>query len=186
MTTTVATVIARQVELSGHVLLRGMEPLDPAEFFAENRDGLSAAWVTGHLACFADLFSSWLDPGGQLLLDGSFHQVFNETDVAEAGPVSKAASVDPAVYPKTLLLHRFREAVVKAQRVLGEFDIAQWDAPAPPDVPLSLRTCGAVWEILGGHINWHLGGLASSMPRFDGTYTLGLLPHHLYVRRVTR
>ncbi len=177
--TTAGQVIARQIDRSGSTLLLALEPLDGAEFYAENVNGFSAAWVTGHLACVADLFSSWF--GGGLILGTPFHQVFNDTAVTGPGSVSKAASVDPRCYPKDALLLRFREAMVKALRTLGEFGPARWDAPPPSVVPVSLLTGGAVWEHLAVHIYWHLGELAGSMPRFFGTYTLNILPHHLYV-----
>lgn len=177
--TSVTSVIARQLTRSGETFILAMEPLDEAEFFAENPDGFSAAWVAGHLACVADLFSSWSD-GRTLLLDASFHAVFNETAVTGPGEVSKAASVDPGLYPKSSLLLAFQRAVVKALAVLRAFDPARWDSPAPSWVPVTL-TCGAVWEILAAHVYWHNGGLAGSMPRFAGTYTLNILPHHLYV-----
>jgi hypothetical protein len=179
MVTGPGQVIARQLTRSGETLLLAMEPLDEAEFFAENANGFSAAWVTGHLACVADLFSSWFD-GGQLLLDKGFHQVFNETAVVAAGMESKAASVNRERFGKALLLLRFRQAVIKALLVLKKLDPAAWDAPPPPGVPATLLTGGAVWEILAAHVYWHCGELAGSMPRFFGTYTLNILPHHLY------
>jgi hypothetical protein len=172
-------VIARQITYSGETLLLGMEPVDDSEFFAENKNGLSAAWVLGHLACVADLFSSWFD--GRKLLSSTFHQVFNDIAVAAAGPVSKAAGVDPALYPKDDLLLSFNLATVKALRALREFGSGQWDAPGPPGIPVTLLTGGAVWERLARHTDWHCGELAGSMPRFFGTYTLNILPHHLYV-----
>src|ERR1700722_7181798 len=70
-------VIARQLTRSGEIFILAMEPLDDGEFFAENPDGLSAAWVTGHLACVADLFSSWFT-GPPMTCGQEFHQVFNE------------------------------------------------------------------------------------------------------------
>ena len=146
----------------------------------ENPNGFSAAWVVGHLACVADLFSSWHD-NGRLLLDPEFHSVFNETDVVEDGPVSKAASVDRALYPKAALLFRFRQAMVKALRVLNAFELSQWDAPGPSGVPVSLSTGGAVWELLAVHAYWHCGELSGSMERFRGTYTLNILPHYFYI-----
>jgi hypothetical protein len=172
-------VIARQLTRSGETLLLAMEPLDEVEFFAENANGFSAAWVTGHLACVADLFSSWFDGGG-LMLDEWFHRVFNETAVTEAGLGSKAAGVDRERYPKVLLLLWFQQAVIKALLILKKLDPAAWDASPPPGVPATLLTGGAVWEILGAHVYWHCGELAGSMPRFFGTYTLNILPHHLY------
>lgn len=178
--TDAAQVVARQIVRSSDILLLALEPAGDGEFFAENPDGLSAAWVAGHLACVADLFSSWFDRQ-PLLLSSSFHQVFNETAVTAAGEeVSKAASVSREVYPKALLLRSFRQAVLKALRVLRAPGAAQWDAPAPPGAPVTLLTGGAAWEILAAHVYWHLGGLAGSMPRFRGTYTLNILPHYFY------
>jgi hypothetical protein len=179
-----ARVVARQIDRSGNTLLLALEPVDDDEFFAENANGFSAAWVVGHLTCVADLFSSWFD-GQRLLFDKSFHQVFNETAVTGAGPgagpVSKAASVNREGYTKAVLLLRFRQAVVKALRVLDAFEGSQWDAPGPPGTPVSLRAGGDVWEILAVHIYWHLGELAGSMPRFFGTYALNTLPHYFYI-----
>src|SRR6266705_2036950 len=129
--TDAAQVVARQVTRSGDILLLALEPVDDEEFFAENPNGFSAAWVTGHLACVADLFSSWFDRQ-PLLFSSSFHQVFNETAVTTAGEVSKAASVSRELYPKALLLQGFRQAVRKALRVLKAFGAAQWDTPGPP------------------------------------------------------
>jgi hypothetical protein len=181
---TAAQVVARQVTRSGETLLLALEPLDDGEFFAENKNGYSAAWVTGHLACVADLFSSWF--GNGLLFERPFHQVFNDTaDAAPflrlVDPVSKAASVDPALYPKTLLLARFQQAMRKALRILDAFGSELWDDPAPAGVPVTWRTGGDVWELLAVHTYWHCGELAGSMPRFSGTYTLNIAPHHLHV-----
>ncbi len=139
-------VVARQMDRSGNALILALAPLDDAEFFAANPNGFSAAWVVGHLACVADLFCSWHDDG-TLLLDSAFHNVFNETDVVANSPVSKAASVDSALYSKATLLLRFREAMVRALRVLNLFELSQWDAPAAAGVPVSLATGGAVWEL---------------------------------------
>jgi hypothetical protein len=172
-------VIARQMTRSGETLIIALEPVSDDEFFAENPDGLSAARVTGHLACVADLFSSWFD--GCRLLSAEFHQVFNDTAVTAAGPGSKAAGVSRELYPKADLLLWFRQAMVKALRALNAFDLSHWDTPGPPGLPVTMRTGGDVWEFLGGHTYWHCGGLASSMSRFRGTYTLNLQPHHLYV-----
>jgi hypothetical protein len=44
-----------------------------------------------------------------------------------------------------------------------------------------MATGGAIWERLAVHGYWHCGELAGSMPRFFGTYTLNIAPHHLYV-----
>jgi DinB superfamily len=172
-------VIRRQLDRAGNTLLLALEPVDEEEFFAENANGFSAAWTFGHLSCVADLFSSWIS--GELLFGPAFHLVFNETGVTGPGPVSKAAGVNRGLYPKADLLLRFRQASVKALRVLGAFDISQWDDPAPPAVPAGLLTRGAVWERLAVHTDWHCGELAGSMARFFGTYALNILPHHLYV-----
>lgn len=170
-----AAVIARQLDRSGNTLMLALEPLDEAEFFAGNPNGFSAAWVTGHLACVADLFSSWFD--GRLLLGPSFHAVFNQTAVTaeDADRVTMARQ-----YPKARLLLEFRRAMIKALRALAAFDEEQWDATGPAGIPVSLVTGGAVWEALAAHVYWHCGELAGSMPRFFGTYTLNVLPHHLY------
>lgn len=180
--TTAAQVIARQVTRSGETLLLALEPLDDDEFFAENKNGFSAAWVTGHLAGFADLFSSWFDGRG-LLFSDAFHRVFNDTAIAAAGPVSKAAGVDPGLYPKADLLLGFRRSFVRTLHALREFGDNRWDDAPPPGVPVTLLTGGSAWEILGGHVYWHCGELAGSMPRFYGTYALNILPHHLYARQ---
>lgn len=177
--TDVKQVIARQMDRSGNTLMLGLEPVSDDEFFAENATGFSAAWTIGHLACVADLFSSWFD--GHLLFGCEFHAVFNETDVAGPAPVSKAESASSKDYPKAYLLLRFREAMVKALRALEAFDAGQWDAPAPPGTPASLLNGGTVWEHLAVHVYWHLGELAGSMPRFAGTYTLNIVPHYFYL-----
>jgi hypothetical protein len=173
-------VIARQITRSGETLLLALEPLTHDEFYAPGLDGFSAAWVTGHLACVADLFSSWLDDA-PLLLDAEFHQVFNETAVTggEPDPAGKSAAAER--YPKNALLLVFRRAVIKALRVLSAFDPSRWDAPPPPAVPVTLTAAGSVWELLAVHIWWHCGELAGSVPRFHGTYTLNIAPHHLYM-----
>jgi hypothetical protein len=181
MTTSANQVVARQIDRSANTLLLALEPIDSAEFFAPNHNGFSAAWVVGHLSCVADLFSSWLDNDGGLLLDPEFHAVFNETAVTEAGTASKVAGISQNDSKEFLLL-QFRLATVKALRVLRDFK--EWDQPAPADVPASLLTCGAVWELLAVHIYWHLGELSGSMPRFFGTYTLNTLPHYVYVKPV--
>jgi len=173
-------VIARMITLSGQTLLLAVEPLSDDVFFAENDNGFSAAWVLGHGACFPDLFSSWFTDTG-LLLGAEFHAVFNETAVVAAGPVSKAASVDRERFPKEELMLRFREASTKALRVLRGFNVTEWDSPAPPGAPLTLRTAGDVWERLAVHSYWHNGELSGSMETFRGTYTLNIEPHHLYV-----
>jgi hypothetical protein len=177
--TDVKQVIARQMDRSGNTLMLGLEPVSDEEFFAENVTGFSAAWTVGHLSCVADLFSSWFD--GYLRFGREFHRVFNETDVTECIPVSRAASVDRERYPKAELLFLFRQAMVKALRALEEFDLEQWDAPAPPAAPVSLLTGGSVWELLAVHVYWHLGELSGSMPRFAGTYTLNTVPHYFYL-----
>jgi anti-sigma factor RsiW len=176
--TTPNDLVTRQIMRSGETLILAMEPLPDSLFFRENQDGFSAAWTVGHLACVADLFSSWFDDGA-LLLDEGFHRVFNETSVTAPGPLSKAVAVERENYGKQELLLRFRQAVVKALTVLSRFD--QWDAPPPRGVPATLTTGGSVWEILAAHIYWHCGALAGSMDAFFDTYTLNILPHHLYV-----
>lgn len=168
-------VIARQMTGGGDRLLLALEPLDDGEFYAVNPNGFSAAWVTGHVACVPDLFSSWFGSG--LVLDRGVHQVFNNTAGASAG----GQAVDRERYPKDVLLELFCRAQVKALRVLRAFGLEEWDAPAPPAAPVSLLTGGAVWEALGPHTWWHCAELAGSMKRFYGTTTLGTLPHRLYV-----
>jgi len=170
--------IERQMDDAGNRLVLALEPASKEEFFAANVTGFSAAWTVGHLASVADLFSSWFD--GHLLLSPGFHQVFNDTGAAEAGPVSKAVSVNSESYPQPYLLLRFRQATMKALDTLDAFDLAQWDAPAPPAAPVSLRAGGAVWEHLAVHADWHCGELAGSMPRFFGTYALNGVPHNFY------
>ena len=167
------------MDRSGNTLMLALEPLDDDEFYAENANGFSAAWSVGHLACVYDLFSSWFDNQRQLF-DRSFHKVFNETEIVDSQPVSKAGSVDRESHPKATMLLRLRQAHVKALQVLSAFDAAQWDAPGPPGTPAALPTCGAVWEHLAVHTYWHLGELAGSMPRFFGTYTMNIVPHYFY------
>jgi hypothetical protein len=172
-------VVARQLERSGATLMLGLEPLDDGEFYKVNVNGFSAAWVTGHLACVADLFSSWFDSDRGLLHSPGFHAVFNETgDGTTAGTAGRCAEAE--AWSKEVLLESYRRAVIRALRVLRRFDESQWDAPGPPGTP-ALLTGGGVWEHLAVHTYWHLGELAGSMPRFRGTYTLGILPHHFYV-----
>jgi hypothetical protein len=175
--TDVRQVIKRQMVRSGDTLLSALEPASGEEFFAGNVTGFSAAWTVGHLSCVADLFSSWFD--GHLLFGYEFHQVFNETAATGTDIASRVALARES-YPKADLLPRFCQAMIKAMRALDAFDLAQWDAPAPPGAPVSLLTGGAVWEHLAVHAYWHLGELAGSMPRFAGTYTLNILPHHLH------
>ena len=175
----VKQIIVRQMDRSGNTLALALEPLSDDEFYAENANGFSAAWAVGHLACVYDLFSSWFNDR-RLLFDPSFHKVFNETEVVGPDSVSKAASVDRDSHPKAILLLRLRQAHVRALQVLSAFDAAQWDAPAPRTAPAVLPTCGSVWEHLAVHTYWHLGELAGSMPRFFGTYTLNIVPHHFY------
>jgi hypothetical protein len=175
--TDVKQVIKRQVDRSGNTLMLGLEPVSDDEFFAENATGFSAAWTVGHLACVADLFSSWFD--GYLTFGREFHQVFNDTGVTAARPVSRAE--ENSKYSKENLLFSFRQGVTKALRTLEVFDAGQWDAPAPPHAPASLLTGGSVWEHLAVHVYWHCGELAGSMPRFYGTYTLNTVPHYFYV-----
>lgn len=174
---TPADVVLRQLDRSGNTLMLALEPVSDEEFFAVNANGFSAAWVTGHLACVADLFSSWLGDG-QLLLDAPFHAVFNETAVT--GATDRAAAAG-AHHTKAELLLKLRQSMVKALRVLAAFDASRWDAPAPPGTPASLLTGGAVWEVLAVHVYWHCGELAGSMPRFSGTYALNILPHYFYI-----
>jgi hypothetical protein len=170
-------IIMRQLDRSGNTLMLALEPVSDEEFYAENLNGFSAAWTVGHLACVADLFSYWLDDE-PLLFDPGFHKVFNDTDVNDG---EGSRTVDRVRYPKKLLLKLFQQAMVKALRVLKEFDLILWDGPAPPGVPVSLGTSGAVWEHLGVHVYWHCGELAGSMPRFFDTYTLNILPHYFYL-----
>lgn len=184
--TTPRDIIARQLDRSGTILLRALEPLTDEEFYAENANGYSAAWAVGHLAAVCDLMSFWLDTG-PLQFDPLFHRVFNDTTAAQAQPAEvpegmKTASKarEAVFYPKADLLQRFEQAVTKALRVLTGFDIAQWDAPGPPGTPRSLATGGAVWEHLAVHIYWHCGELAGSMERFHGTYTLNPMSHYFY------
>ena len=172
--------VIRLMDDAGSTLLLAMEPVSDRKFYAENADGLSAAWVVGHLACVLDLASSWF--GKPRMCERSFHAVFNETAATEV-TVSKASMVDPEKYPKALLLLLFNRAVVKAIRALDEFDITEWDAPGPPGVPVSLRTGGAVWEFLARHTDWHLGALSGSMPMFFGTFTLNIASHYFYDER---
>ena len=175
----VRDILARMITLSGQTFLLAMEPLSDDVFFAEQPNGFSAAWVTGHGACFPDLFSSWFT--GERVLGDDFHAVFNETAVVAAGPVSKAATVDRETYPKDLLMLRFREAGTKAIRTLRSFKLEEWYSQAPPGAPVGLLTAGSVWERLAVHTYWHNGELAGSMPVFHGTYSLNIEPHHLYV-----
>jgi hypothetical protein len=176
--TDLSQLIARQMDRSGSILMLGLEPVPDEEFFAENANGFSAAWVTGHLACFADLFSSWFD--GERVFDDAFHSVFNQTELAPEGAISKAVSVNPEINSKPALLFRFNMAWNKALDALAAFDVSQWDGPAPRGAPVGLLTAGAVWETIAVHVYWHLGELAGSMPMFFGTYTLNIYPHHFY------
>jgi hypothetical protein len=177
--TDVKQLVERQMVTAGNTLLIAMETVGDDEFFHKQVTGFSAAWTVGHLACVPDLFSGWF--GGHVLLNEQFHHMFNETDVVEAGALSKAESVDREFFPKKLLLYHYRQAMVKAIQILRSFDIEQWDAPPPLGVPVTLLTGGAVWERLAVHGDWHNGELAGSMPRFFDTHAMNPLPHHLYV-----
>ena len=183
--TTPADIIARQLDRSGTILLRALEPLSDEEFYAENANGCSAAWTVGHLAAVCDLLSFAFDTGPRQF-DPLFHRVFNDTAAqVQPGEVPAGATVagkarQAVYYPKADLLQRFEQAVTKALRVLTAFDTAQWDAPGPPGTPRSLATGGAVWEHLAVHIYWHCGELAGSMERFHGTYTLNPMSHYFY------
>lgn len=175
--TTLQQVIARQMTLTGERLMDALEPLTAAEFFAGLPTGYSPGWTLTHLTCVADLFSSWFD--GVLLYDHEFHKVFNDTGISEPEPFTRAASIDQDLYPMSLLLHRFPEAMRKALRALAAFPVQQWDAPPPRAVPAIMPTGGWVWEHLGLHTAWHCGELAGSMERFYGTYSLNVLSHRL-------
>jgi hypothetical protein len=166
-------VIARQMEHSGSTLLTALEPLDETEFFAVNANGFSAAWVTGHLAAVAELFSSWFD--GDPVRDPAFHSVFNETSATAAARDLDAIRHS---YSKDILLLAFRRATIKALRALRT--VTDWDAPGPPSTPAGL-TAGGVWERLAMHTGWHCGELAGSMKRFHGTYTLNTVSHYFYI-----
>ncbi len=175
-------IIANQISRSGETLVLALEPLTDDEFFGCLDTGYSPAWTIGHLTCVADLFSAWLDIKPKLFNE-EFHEVFNEVDVNDWKPqtISKAAKVSPDSFPKEMLLHNFRQAVIKALNVLDNFDIARWYTRGIAGVP-ALITAGEVWELLAVHIYWHCGELAGSMPRFFGTYSLNILPHHFYRR----
>lgn len=183
MNSTSKHVVSRQIHRSGNILLNAMSLVDDDEFFAENSNGLSAAWVVGHLACVSDLFTKWFR--GELMFSSEFHSVFNDTDMAGPAPISKAASVDREMYSKADLLLWFRQAVVKALLALDAFDITMWDAPGPNGTPLSLSTGGEVWEVLAVHTYWHLGELSGSMPRFFDMYSLHALPNYFYMADVS-
>lgn len=175
-------IIINQITRSGETLVLALEPLTDDEFFGCLDTGYSPAWTVGHLACVADLFSSWLDIKPKMF-DSSVHDVFNETDVNEWRPqtASKAMNVNRDEFPKEVLLHNLRRAMIKALDVLDNFDTSRWYTKGISGVP-ALITAGEIWELLAVHIYWHCGELAGSMPRFFGTYTLNILPHHFYRR----
>jgi hypothetical protein len=171
-------VVRRQMNQGGNILLCGLEPLTPEEFFAGGPNGISAAWTVGHLACVTDLFTSWMEEREPLIAKHA-HDVFNSLEIAKK-TVTKAESVDPKTFPKADILLLFRRAQIRALELLDGFDEALWEAAAPRGVPETLPTYGAIWQSLGVHTYWHLGELSGCLQRFHGTYTLNTVAHYFY------
>jgi len=168
---------------SGNILLSAVEPMADRELYLECDNGISIAWTLGHLACVHDLFGTWLGADGRQLASDT-HHIFNSLDIGDGSVTvkpSKAASVDPALYPKARLIGMFRSTQVANLRRLERFDPARWREPVPPTGPDSLPTLGAIWESLGVHTYWHLGELSGCHPSFKGTYTLNTVLHYFYV-----
>jgi hypothetical protein len=173
------TLVRRQMNQGGNILLSGLEPLSEAEFFAGGANGISPAWTVGHLACVLDLFTSWVERR-DLALARWTHDIFNSLHIEKKKDITKAESVDPKVLSKADILLLFRKSQVHALEVLREFDMLQWDRPTPYNVPDTLPTWGDIWQSLGVHPFWHLGELAGCIPRFHGTYTLNTVTHYFY------
>jgi DinB superfamily len=176
----VKSIIRRQMNQSGNILLTAIEPLGDDEFFAEGLNGVSAAWTLGHLACVMDLFTQWIEER-ELLIPDWMHNIFNSLEI-EHSTKTKAASVDRGVLPKADILLLFRNTQVRTLKLLADFDAGLWESRTPAHAPESLPTYGSIWQNLGVHTFWHLGELCGSLPRFHGTHSLNTLAHYFYFR----
>lgn len=172
------TLVRRQMNQGGNIMMLALEPLTSDEFYAGGPNGISPAWTLGHLACVLDLFTSWIEER-HLTIPRWSHDVFNSLEIAKKAR-TKAESVDPATFPRSDIMLLFRHAQVHALDVLASFDPQQWETPTPSNVPDTLPTYGSIWQSLGVHTFWHLGELAGCIPRFHGTYTLNTVSHYFY------
>jgi hypothetical protein len=175
----VKTLVRRQMNQGGNIMMAGLEPLTEVEFFAGGANGISPAWTMGHLACVLDLFTSWIE-GRDLSIARWTHDIFNSLNIEKKKDRTKAESVDPKVLPKGDILLLFRQSQVHALEVLKDFDVKLWERPTTNHVPDTLPTWGAIWQSLGVHPFWHLGELAGCIKRFHGTYTLNTVTHYFY------
>jgi hypothetical protein len=179
------SLIRRQMNQGGNILMAGLEPLTEAEFFAGGANGISPAWTLGHLACVLDLFTSWVE-GRDLTIPRWIHDIFNSLNIEKKSGITKADSVDRKVLPKADIMLLFRQSQVHAIEALTNFDMRLWDEPTPTNVPDTLPTWGAIWQSLGVHPFWHLGELCGCTPRFYGTYTLNTVAHYFYTSAIQR
>jgi hypothetical protein len=178
------TLITRNMNQGGNIMLLGLEPLPDAEFYAGQANGISAAWTLGHLACVLDLFTSWIE-NRDLAIPRWSHDIFNPLTI-EKRKGTKAEGVDPKALAKGDIMMMFRQAQIAAVEVLRGFDMRLWDAPTPPNVPDNVPTYGGIWQMLSVHTYWHLGELCGCMPRFHGTYTLNMAAHYFYTSAIQR
>jgi hypothetical protein len=175
------TVIRRQMNQAGNILLTAIEPFSDDEFFADGLNGISAAWTLGHLACVMDLFTQWIEER-ELLIPDWMHNIFNSLEI-EHPTKTKAASVDRLALPKQDVLLLFRNTQVRTLKLLRDFDMESWEDRTLPHAPESLPTYGAIWQNLGVHTFWHLGELCAALPRFHNTHSLNTLAHYFYFRQ---
>ena len=179
------SLIRRQMNQGGNILMAGLEPLTENEFFAGGANGISPAWTLGHLACVLDLFTSWVEVR-DLTIPRWIHDIFNSLNIEKKSGTTKADSVDRKVLPKADIMLLFRQSQVHAIEALANFDMRLWDQPTPGNVPDTLPTYGAIWQSLGVHPFWHLGELCGCIPRFHGTYTLNTVTHYFYTSAIQR
>lgn len=172
-------IIRRQMNRSGNILLSAIEPMSDEQFFGAGLNGVSAAWMLGHLACVTDLYGSWVRKSIPSL-DVEVHKIFNGLDIG-AKEGTKTKFIDSQAFSKKDIVHFFRQAHVEALATLDTFDESLWESAPPDYVPDSLPTYGAIWETMGVHIYWHLGELCGAHPQFHGTYTLNAVLHYFYV-----
>jgi len=172
------TLVRRQMNQSGNILMSALEPFSEDNFFAGGVNGVSPAWTVGHLACVLDLFTSWLEHR-DLIIEPWMHGIFNSLEIGTKSG-TKADLVDRTRLSKAEILLLFRQAQVRALQLLEGFAPEDWDLLTPAHAPDTLPTHGAIWQSLGVHTFWHLGELSGCMPQFHGTYTLNTVAHYFY------